>query len=270
MAESARPHTQRLRHLAAMGIDVYVRRDLQTAPEPAPHDATDAVAAPQSEAAPAASLADVHAALAEPSTIPPSAGTQTEEPTPPAIEADVTAAPAPESAASEAPSTTSAPPVEAIGPPPRFRLFALRFGAALLLVDEMALPETRRETQQRLGDLVRTAGLLSGGVLAPARELEVQTFYWPQIEAQHVDQSAPRATEALLAWVNRCTDDGAGVLVVVDAPPAAIPGDAVAPLAALEMLPVRRARIDASFLTQGGGPAQRAAWAALSGLAGAS
>ena len=243
-----------------MGIDVYVRRDLPTVPEESGGAAlagdegpessraetlSDPLDQPASEAA-GASRAGDRELLAEIIT-----GAEQE------------IVPAQDTSGEAAPGEV----LDAPASPPRFRLFALRFGAALLLVDEMALPEARRETQQRLGDLVRAAGLLSGGALAPARELEVQTFYWPQTEAQYVDQSAPRATEALLAWVTRCTEDGAGVLIVVDAPPAAIPGDAVAPLAALEGLPVRRARIDARFLLPNDGSAQRAAWATLQSLA---
>ena len=247
-----------------MGIDVYVRRDLETPTEPPKQDFAGA-----EPLAPAPSLMGVHAASAEAPPVGSAAHLHAQN-------RDATAAIAADAEQHAVPASdipTAAAPREAVSEtasPPRFRLLALRFGATLLLVDEMALPETRREIQQRLGDLVRTAGLLTNGALAPARALEVQTFFWPQIEAQHVDQSAPRAEEALLAWVTRCTEDGAGALIVVDAPPAAIPGDAVSPLAALETLPIRRARIDAGFLAPGDSAAQRAAWAALQTLAVAS
>ena len=247
-----------------MGIDVYVRRNLPSVAEPLAEETRGGALA--ADETPESSRAEaLHAPAGQPApeaASAPRAGDR-ELLAEIAIRAEQEIVPAQDTAGEAAQSEV----LDASAPPPRFRLFALRFGAALLLVDEMALPDARRETQQRLGDLVRAAGLLSGGALAPTRELEVQTFYWPQIEAKHVDQSAPRATEALLAWVTRCTEDGAGVLVVVDAPPAAIPGDAVAPLAALEGLPVRRARIDARFLVPDDGSAQRAAWVALQSLA---
>ena len=244
-----------------MGIDVFVARnraaeavddERATPREPAsvPDAAGPAHGAPADEpmaeraaepAAPAPSAASLDDARALLDDRAPAAGIER-----PASESD------------EAPSETAS--AASTEPVPRFRLQALRCGLGLLLVDEAALPDARRETLLRLGDLLR-GGLAVRGADLTAR-IETQAFFWPQVEAAHVDQSRPRAEEALTAWVRRCTNDGEGFLVLVEGP-----APSSAPLGALEALPVRRARVAASFLAGADPAVHRDAWRALDVLA---
>jgi hypothetical protein len=244
-----------------MGIDVYVRRDLPRAAasieEPVAGAAREA--APSGDApggspiapglrapAPEAGVADARALLEEPtsSAAAPSARGVPEGPT--------------------AEPGMPAREASAAGEAPRFRLTALRAGAGLLLVDEALLPHERRDVLLRLGDLLRAGLLLRDAQGAPARDMETQAFFWPQVEAEHIDQSMPQAVAALGGWVRRCTEDGEGCLVVITPAP---DSPAATPLAALETLPLRRARIDAAFVTAPDAEAHRAAWRALAALA---
>lgn len=260
------PHPQdRLRRLAAMGIDVYVRRELLPEDPASEGDASvvEPPARPEAPgiAPPVAAAEDPGAALAD-------ARALLEERTPPPAAPAPVAARAMEEggerdAAPPAASTVDPGPAPEPEAPPRFRLTALRAGAGLLLVDEALLPYERREVLLRLGDLLR-AGLLLRGERAPAKQMETQAFFWPQVEAAHIDQSLPQAVDALGAWVRRCTSDGEGCLIVVAAE---ADSPAAAPLGALEALPVRRARIEGTFVTAPDAEAHRAAWRALGALA---
>ncbi|MDZ7824804.1 MAG: hypothetical protein U5R48_00645 [Gammaproteobacteria bacterium] len=99
--------------------------------------------------------------------------------------------------------------------------------------------------------------------------MESQTFFWPQLDVADVDQSLPRAVEALSAFVRRRSEAEGFFLILVEPATGLLDHDAGEPLRALDVLPVLRARVDAGFLTAPGPEADRAAWASLLRMVGA-
>ena len=171
-----------------------------------------------------------------------------------------------------APATPSARSPEAPtltdGVIPRFRIRVLTLGNGLLLIDESALPDEPREPLQRAGDLLRAGCLLRGFVTE--EPVESQVFHWPQIDvATQVDQSMPRAIEALCAFARRRAEAADGFLIVMAEPPATGPGasaigsDGREPLEALDTLPLPRVRVPGAFLTAADAGTDRSAWASL-------
>jgi hypothetical protein len=137
----------------------------------------------------------------------------------------------------------------------------------MLLVDEAAVEASPRASLHRLGDLLRAGCLLRRS--ATGAKVESQTFFWPQLDVADVDQSLPRAVEALSAFVRRRSEAEGFFLVLVEPATGLLDHDAGEPLRALDVLPVPRARIDSGFLTDPGPEADRAAWAALLRMVGA-
>ncbi|HSG90860.1 MAG TPA: hypothetical protein VLA56_16705 [Pseudomonadales bacterium] len=254
----------RIRYLAAMGIEVWSRRAL--APAVPAADADDGAAASEQmrPAVQSRAAAPSPAAGGDAAADGAEAMRRVLEPSTPA---SASRAPVAEPAAAKAPATVPAQaPAAEIGPPPEFRLRVLVLGAGLLIVDEQAVAEGGRDRLQRLGDLLRAACLLRGG---PAGgRIESQTFFWPQVDGEGVDQSLPRAVEALGAFVRRRADTAGGCLLVVDTAPGLVGIDAREPLAALDALPIARARIGADFLGAATADTDRAAWAALCRMGG--
>lgn len=98
---------------------------------------------------------------------------------------------------------------------PRFSLLLLELGSGLLLVDEAALApgELRHGQLQLLADLLRTAVLLRGQ--RPADQPSQRSFFWPQLEDSEVDQSLPRACEALDYFLEQRRRQGTGLILRV-------------------------------------------------------
>lgn len=105
---------------------------------------------------------------------------------------------------------------------PHFRLCVLDLEGSLLLLDEELLSqgELRKEQLQLLGDLLRTARILRHG--DASGDVQIQSFYWPQVEDRSLDQSLPRAREALAHYLRERTRDRGPVLWLgaPNAPPA--------------------------------------------------
>jgi hypothetical protein len=245
-------------YLAALGIDVWVRRSLD-APAAAPEADPDRTEAPAGTPEPAA--AEPVAREAEAPPAPESAPARSARALLDVVETGATDTPAPPPV--EPPAPPPATEASAESPPappdavPEFRLTILTLGGAMALVDEAVLGEDRA-ARQRLGDLLRVARRLHCG--DAAGRLEVRTFFWPQVEGDAVDQGPEAATQALAAFARRHTEADDGLLVLVE-PPADAP--ARAPLLNLETLPRARARIPAAFVAAPGADGARAAWAAL-------
>jgi hypothetical protein len=270
----------RLRYLAAMGIDVWIRRgpgdpaaaaagEVPTRDGPTSMQAEFAGQSP--EDSPAGGAADpaqgdaaasgreegVRAlldAVDDSAALPPG----------PAGQADSGVSPPDPDA--EAAAISSVEP-DAPAPVPRFRLRILGLGAGMLLVDEAALEAAPAAALQRLGDLLRAGCLLRQA--ATGAKVESQTFFWPQLDVADVDQSLPRAVEALSAFVRRRSEGAGFFLILVEPATGLLDHDAGEPLRALDVLPVLRARIDSGFIEDPGPEADRAAWASLLRMVGA-
>lgn len=257
----------RLRYLAAMGIDVWIRRQRgEDVPASAPADRVQVGAESEAFAGTGGREEGVRALLeAVDDSAASATARSTEAPSPVAPGTD----PAAESAPSAAGEPDAGPDGEsaAPGPVPRFRLRVLGLGSGMLLVDEAAVEAAPRASLQRLGDLLRAGCLLRQ---APTKgKVESQTFFWPQLDVPDVDQSLPRAVEALSAFVRRRAAAEGFFLILVEPATGLLDHDAGEPLRALDVLPVTRARIDAGFLTDPGPEAGRAAWNALLRMVGA-
>ncbi len=240
----------RSRYLSALGVTEWARRDRSAAraePEaPAPDAAAPDTAPPAATAHPAAAVPvraeearSLHALVDD-------------RPAPPGPTQDEQAQPEP---GAPAPAPPEAQPV------PRFRLTVLELEGALLVVDDALLEPLpdRRRALAPLGDLLRAGHLLRGR--AVAARVGTRVFHWPQVEGDAVDQTLPRAREALQAFARRRTGEEGFVLRIE---PSASAGAAVrAVLAALDALDRPCAGVDPAFLEAGDGPARRAAWTAL-------
>jgi hypothetical protein len=162
-----------------------------------------------------------------------------------------------------APSEAEAPARSApeAQPVPRFRLTVLELEGALLVVDDALLEPLpdRRRALAPLGDLLRAGHLLRGR--AVAARVGTRVFHWPQVEGDAVDQTLPRAREALQAFAQRRTGEGGFVLRIE---PSVAASSAVREvLAALDALDRPFAGVDPAFLEVSDGLARRAAWTAL-------
>ncbi len=187
MQESARG-----RYLQAMGIDRYLLRvrgsgDVAAAPEHAGQPAVPPEALAERPVAVVRQLLDVDEAERRDEV--PAAAAQTDTGKQLAGEADRV---------------------------PRFSLCVLDLQGSILLLDDALLSqgELRLEQLQLLGDLLRTARMLHHG--DGTGDVQIQSFYWPQVEDPSLDQSVPRAREALAHYLRKRTV-GSGPLLWFDA-----------------------------------------------------
>lgn len=226
----------RSRYLSALGVTEWARRDRateRTAPEAPALDASPEAEPPlPEEARTLYALVDEHAAS--------SARARHE---------------APSDAEAPGPAAPEAQPV------PRFRLTVLELEGALLVVDDALLEPLpdRRRALAPLGDLLRAGHLLRGR--AVAARVGTRVFHWPQVEGDAVDQTLPRAREALQAFAQRRTGEDGFVLRLGSSEAASPAVRSV--LAALDALDRPCAGIDPAFLGAVDGSVRRAAWAAL-------
>lgn len=248
----------RSRYLAALGVTEWVQRGL--APEPAQSGST----LPEREAVPEMPAVQAPSAATSVSAAPVSGTTGEAEALRALVDETPRSSAQGEADRGAAATTESAPPEPAppgTEPVPRFRLTVLELEGALLVVDDAlfeALPDRRRALAP-LGDLLRAAHLLRGRSV-DAR-VGTRVFHWPQVEGDAMDQSLPRAVEALQAYAERRTDAAGFVLRIA---PAASAGPSVrAVLAALDALERPCATLDPAFLEAADARARRAAWAAL-------
>lgn len=136
-----------------------------------------------------------------------------------------------------APTTAGRRDSSARQEPPRFNLVMLELGSGILLVDEALLQIGALQSHQLqlLADILRTGVMLRAG--PSGGEVQRRAFFWPQLEDSQVDQSLPRAQEALSyflaqsrgsadAFVIRLLHNGAGSSATTGVAPNGAPSQA--------------------------------------------
>jgi hypothetical protein len=250
LAPAARSPARRSRYLAALGVTEWTRRD------------------PAAEPTGAASTLDAALGAVQPEASAPAATPSAAEPARPgearslhALVDDRPASPHREAAA-RSEREDPAPAAPEARPVPRFRLTVLELEGALLVVDDALLEPLpdRRRALAPLGDLLRAGHLLRGR--AVVGRVGTRVFHWPQVEGDAVDQTLPRAREALQAFARRRTGEDGFVLRIE--PSASASPEVCSVLAALDVLDRPCAGVDSAFLAAAAdGAVRRAAWTAL-------
>ncbi|MEE4362195.1 MAG: hypothetical protein V2I63_11820 [Pseudomonadales bacterium] len=148
---------------------------------------------------------------------------------------------------------------------PRFSLTLLELEGALLVIDDRQLDADldRRDALLPYGDLLRAAHLLRGH--CSAGRVQAQRFAWPQIEGGDLDQTLPRAAEALAAFAARWGSSEGFIIRVVAADQDA---SVRSVYAALDGVSRPSIELDGAGLSEGEPAARLQVWRALDGLTG--